>query len=96
MKLNRISLAVVVVLGAVVFGMVFWRQIGVNIDRLADAFAQSDYGPYSPSAVAGAAVVNVPAKTDDPTQLDRELNSMNLDLGDDESQALEAQIKELQ
>jgi hypothetical protein len=83
------------VLGVMVFGMVFWRQVGVSIDRLADSFAKGDYGPYS-SAVAGAAVVNVPAKTDNPVQLNREVDSLNLNLSDDESKELEAEIKQLQ
>lgn len=92
--MNRITVSVVVFLGAIIFGMVFWRQVSINVDRLADSFVNDQYGAYS--AVAGAAVVRIPAKSDSTVQLDREVNSLNIGVSEEETKQLEAQIEALE
>ncbi len=88
--MNRVTAAVLVVLGATIFGLVFIKQIRVSKDGLAEFF-RDDNAPYR-ADVAGASIVN-PAAGDHPVQIDRSVNAMNLDSIDSNSAKIEEQLK---
>ncbi len=87
--MNKIMAAVLVVVGATIFGLVFIKQIRVNKEELADYF-KNDYAGYS-SNVAGASIIR--SSSDSSAQLDRSIQAVDLKSIDSGSAKIEAQLK---
>ena len=84
----------VLVLAVAVFGTVFYRQIRVNNNDLANIFA-ADAENYDP-VVAGSSVNNVKtSNTDSVQQIEKDLNSINFSGWDTDSKQLETDAKGL-
>jgi hypothetical protein len=87
MNIRRVVLAVVLILAVGVFGTVFYRQLRVSHNELANIFA-ADAENLDP-VVAGSTVTNVKTSGDSLIQIERELDSVNFSGWDGEVKQLE-------
>ncbi len=76
-----------VVAASTVFGLIFVKQIKVNSQEMATAFAQ-DYE----ARVAGSSIAMPLGSTDNSARMEKSLNSMNFDNFDSNSAQIETQI----
>jgi hypothetical protein len=89
--MNKITAAVLVILSSTVFGLVFIKQIKVSQEELSNYFA-NDYTGYA-ADVAGASIVN--PRSDSTNQLDRSVNSLDINGLDENSAKIEAHLEQM-
>ena len=88
MRVNKGLMGAMVVMIAIVFSMVFIRQLKLTKDEIANSFNPDEYGSYA-APVAGSSVNR--HRSDSPEQLDRELDSLNLSV-DEQNAVIENQL----
>ncbi len=84
--MNKILVALFVVLASSIFGLIFVKQIKVATAEMAEVFARNS------SSVAGTSTVQPRSSIDTSDKLERSLNSFDLEHIDSTSAQIEAEV----
>jgi hypothetical protein len=86
-NMHKHAVIIVILLIALVFGMVFWKQLASNKNEIANFIPIDDNGPQQ--------TINASGNSDATAKIEQELDGMNFDDLSVEASQLDEQISEL-